>query len=435
MTHTTLWAEYSLWQDRPLGYHVDNLLLQMGSALLLWRILKRLSVPGAVVAALIFAVHPVQVESVAWATERKNVLSGFLCFLSLWCYLRTSWGRRIWQAEGEAAKIAWGWYAASFLLFCLALLSKSVVSSLPAVVLLLLWWKRGSIGKKDVWPQLPFFAVGLAMGALTSWMEKTSVGAVGPDFDWITPLDRLCIAGHALWFYLYKLLVPLKLTFMYPQWTINPHQRPWLLLYALAALTALGGLWLLRRRLGRGPLAAMLFFAGTLLPALGFVNVFPMRYSYVADHFQYLAMIGPVTLVVGAIARKVSLRTGAVLALAVIAPLCLASNLQARIYKDRPTLWRDTIAKNPYSSMAHANLGVALLDQKRVDDAEHELWIASCLCKGLTDWVSIGMCYFQRGNYEKAMEYYQIAAKDSFAGNWAIPYFYIGRTYAPLRRR
>jgi tetratricopeptide (TPR) repeat protein len=290
-------------------------------------------------------------------------------------------------------------------------LSKSVTSSLPAAILLLLWWKRGKIRLCDVWPLLPFFAAGLAMGTLTGWMEKTNVGAVGPEFDWLTPLDRLCIAGRAVWFYLYKLIVPLKLTFIYPQWTINPHQRPWLLLYGAAAASALAALWLLRGRLGRGALTAMLFFVGTLVPALGFVNVFPMRYTFVADHFQYLAMIGPVTLAVGAIATKMKRGPAAALAAVVIPALCLASYLQSLVYKDRVTLWRDTVAKNYYSPMAHNNLATALRDQGHIDEAERELWITLDIRKDYMDWIGIGQCYTARGDLTKALYYYRLSAQ------------------------
>jgi Tfp pilus assembly protein PilF len=369
LTHSTLWLEYHLWGQTPLGYHLDNLLLHLLGSVMLWRLLARLEIPGAFLAALLFAVHPMQSESVAWATERKNVLSGLLYFLSLWTYLNFLNFHPLPEYRARGSK-RWLWYLISILLFVMALLSKSVTATLPAAVLLILWWRRGRLGRADLWPLLPMFAAGIAMGSLTGWMEKHVVGAVGPAFDWLTPTDRFCIAGRALWFYLWKLLWPAKLTFIYPHWRIDPRQRPWLLLFPLSVIGGLLGLWLLRRRLGRGPLAAMLFFAVTLLPALGFVNVFPMRYSFVADHFAYLALIGPLTLAAAAMTRYLPRRLGTALLGCIVAGLCVLSNLQSRIYHDPATLWQDTLAKNPEAWMAWENYAIFLLQQRDVPQAQ-----------------------------------------------------------------
>src|SRR5439155_7334721 len=185
----------------------------------------------------------------------------------------------------------------------LALLSKSVAATLPAAILLVVWWKRGRIEMRDVLPLLPMFALGLAMSVVTATMERTVVGAWGPDWNY-SWADRILIAGRALWFYAWKLIWPAKLTFIYPRWRIDPHLW-WQWIFPLAAVAlAAGALALaITKRLSRGPVAALLFFGGTLLPALGFVNVLPMRYSYVADHFQYLASIGLIVLIVAAGAR------------------------------------------------------------------------------------------------------------------------------------
>jgi hypothetical protein len=354
LTHTSLWIEYHLWGQSPLGYHLDNLILHVLSSLLLWRLLLRLQIPGAFAAALLFAVHPLQVESVAWATERKNVLSGLLYFCSLWVYLD-------FQQFRAAPKQKILWYLLSLLFFALALLSKTVTATLPAAVLVILWWQRGRIRLRDIYPLLPMFLIGLAMGSLTGWMEKHVVGAIGPMFDWFTPLDRICIAGRALWFYLLKLVWPAKLIFIYPQWRIDPQARPWLLAFALSAALGMAALWLLRRRIGRGPLAAMLFYAITLFPALGFVNVFPMCYSFVADHFAYLAIIGPLTLIAAGIGRYLKPRAGGALLAAMTVGLCVISNIQSRIFFDQQTLWQDTLSENPNAWMAWENYGVLML--------------------------------------------------------------------------
>jgi tetratricopeptide (TPR) repeat protein len=344
LVHTTYWIEYHLWGLHPLGYHADNVLLAALAAILLWRALARLKIGGAFLAAAIFAIHPVQVESVAWATERKNVLSAVFYLLALHSYLDYLSG-----GAGRSRS-----YLLALLLFAAALLSKSVACTMPAAILLILWWRDGRVGWRDVRPLIPFFLLGAAMAAATTWLERRHVGASGAEWGW-TLADRFLIAGRALWFYLGKLLWPVRLTFIYPQWQrMNFSQQPWLIGFPLSFLCVLAGLWLLRRRIGRGPLAAMLFFAGTLLPALGFVNLYPMRYTFVADHFQYFACIGPIVLAAALIDRWLPVRlVGTVLLIG----LGILTWRQQRIYRDQMTLWRDTIDKNPTCWMAWGNLG------------------------------------------------------------------------------
>ena len=404
LTHSTLWLEFHLWGLNPLGYHLDNLLLHSAGALVLWRILRRLKVPGAWPAAAIFAVHPLQVESVAWVTERKNVLSGLLYLLALSAYLRTRWGRRIFETD-ETGPSGMGWYWLSLLLFIAALLSKSVVSTMPAAILVLLWWKRGKIRPADVYPLVPTFMAGIAMGCLTGWMEKHIVGAIGRDFDFLTPLDRCCIAGRAIWFYLVKLAWPNPLMFIYPHWNVDPLQRPWWILFPLSVCGLFFALWIMRKKFGREPLVALLLFVGTLMPALGFVNVFPMRFSYVADHFQYLACIAPIALVVGTCVKYVR----PLPIIAILIALCIASNLRARVFVDRRTLWADTLAKNPLSPMVRNNYAIELMNSGQLEEAKSQFRRAMEIDPAAAAWVGIGQCYAIAGDYRSAREMYQKA--------------------------
>jgi tetratricopeptide (TPR) repeat protein len=409
LTHTTLWVEFHLWKLHAIGYHLDNLLIHAAGAAMLWRILRRLKIPGALLAATIFAVHPLQVESVAWATERKNVLSALFCFLSLWAYLRTRWGRRVWDSSESGGGGA-GWYGLSLLLFLAALLSKSVASTLPAAILVLVWWKRGRIRASDFYPLIPMLAAGIGMGFLTGWMEKHVVGAMGPDFDFLTPLDRFCIAGRAFWFYLAKLIWPVRLMFIYPRWNVDPREHHWWILFPLSACGALIGCWMLRRRIGR---AAMLLFAVILTPAMGFVNVFPMRFSYVADHFQYLACIGPIVLLVagakrlGALSRSPGCTSGA--ACLAIACLCIATNLRTHVYFNHLTLWADTLAKNPDSPMVHNNYAAALMQSGDLEAAKSQFRQAMRLRHDAADWIGMGQCLAIAGDYLSARDMYQKA--------------------------
>ncbi len=378
LVHTAFWVEYHLWGVNPFGYHLVNVLLQALNGILLWLVLDRLRVRGAWLAAAVFAVHPIQVESVAWITERKNVLSCAFYLAALMAYGRFS---ALWEGEAPAEPVPgrgsagaspslndqtalqqqrdWRYYFLAFGLFVCALLSKTVTCSLPVAILLLIWWKRGRIGWRDVWPLAPFFAVGAGLGLTTAWIEKHRVGALGTEWSY-TVVERVLIAGRALWFYASKLVWPRDLTFMYPRWQILTGQW-WQWLFPLGFAGVVIALWKGRERWGRGPLAAVLFFAATLGPALGFVDVFPMRYSFVADHFQYLASMGLIAALVAALASVVrgrSLRIAA--SVAVLACLCVLTWRQSEVYRDPETLWRDTLAKNPDCWMAHNNLGVLL---------------------------------------------------------------------------
>jgi tetratricopeptide (TPR) repeat protein len=372
LVHTTFWFEYHLWGLWPLGYHLVNVLLHATSAVLAWRVLTRLQLPGAWLAAALFAVHPVEAESVAWITERKNVLSMALALGSMLCYLRFAPV----NAPSETARAGnrqWRWYALALTLFIGALLSKTVVASLPAVLLVIYWWKRSRITPNDVLPLVPFFAIGVSLGLLTVLLEKHNVRAVGAEWDF-SLTDRLLIAGRALWFYASKVAWPNPLVFFYPRWDIDSHLW-WQYMFPAAALATIAALWGTRRLLGRGPLAAVLIFAGVLVPALGFFNVFPFRYSFVADHFEYHASVALICLAASgaalAAARLPAHRHNAE-AIAAGALLLVLGGLtfaQSFVYRDLETLYHHTIAKNPTGWTAYSNLGVYVEMMGRHDEA------------------------------------------------------------------
>lgn len=354
--HTAFWVEHRLWGDSPLGYHLINVLLHATAACLLGVILRRLTVPGAFLAALLFALHPVCVESVAWIAEQKNTLSGVLYFCAALAYLRFDRQRR-----GAPYALATG-------LFLGALLTKTVTATLPAALLVVFWWRRGRLDwRRDVRPLLPWFALGAAGGGLTAWFERARIGAEGADFA-LSIVQRCLLAGRVFWFYLGKLVWPANLIFIYPRWTVDATQA-WQWLFPLGALALVLVLWRGRRR---GPLAAVLFFAGTLFPALGFVNVFPFLFSFVADHFQYLACVGVLTLVAvslaTALARLPRWGAGALVGL-LLAGLGTLTGLQSAMYRDVFTLYRATIARNPGCWMAYNNLAEVLANAGRSADA------------------------------------------------------------------
>jgi len=356
LVFTTFWIEYHLWDLTPVGYHLVNVLLHAAAAIVLWRLLRRLNVPGAFLAGLIFAVHPVHVESVAWVTERKNVLSGLLYLLAAAAYLRF--------APPENHQRRWGFYALAVALFIGALLSKTVTCTLPAALLLVLWWKRPKLSLRDFLPLAPLLVVGVALGLFTAHLEKVHVKAIGEDWAFTIP-QRLLIAGQAVWFYASKIVWPHPLAFIYPRWAIN-QAAGWQYVFPISAALIVIVLLLARRRTGKAPAVAVLFFAGTLFPALGFVNVYPMRFSFVADHFQYLASIGLIALGGSLLWRWGQRlahrgRPGRWAAVAVAAALVIALGAttwqQTKVYRGEESLWLDTLTKNPDCWVAHTNLG------------------------------------------------------------------------------
>ena len=370
LVHSSYWVEHQLWGLDPAGYHRTNILLHALSAFVLWRLLVLLGVPAAWAGAALFALHPVQVESVAWITERKNVLSTLFYLLSAWTYLRF-----VRPPQGSLRAIPRGAWALAFLLFTAALLSKTVTASLPAALLVIYWWQRGRIEREDAVPLIPFFLLGVALGALTVWIESNYVGASGESWS-LTPLERVLVAGRIVWFYAAKLLWPDPLIFVYPRWQVDAGAG-WQYLFPATALLLVFGLWAARRYLGRGPLAAVLLFGGTLVPALGFFDVYPMQYSYVADHFQYLATPSLLALF-AATAHFLLSRRPALLRLApgllalVLGAYGLLTWRQCHVYRDLETLWRDTLDKNPEAWMAHNNLGMLLQERGELDEAiEH----------------------------------------------------------------
>lgn len=409
VTHTTFWVEYQLWRLNPVGYHIDNILLHALAAVLLYRLLSKLNVPGAWLAAAVWAVHPVNVESVAWVTERKNVLSAVFYLAAFLAYLRFDERSREGPREaGGDLKPRWGWYALAIALFVLALLSKSVTTSLPAAILLVAWWKRGRITRREIALTVPMFILGIAMSLLTAYMERTYVGATGYAFE-LTRMQRILIAGRAVWFYAWKLIWPARLSFIYPKWVIDPRMAvQWV--FPIWVFLALLVLWLTRKRLGRGPIVALLFFGGTLVPALGFVNVLPMRYSYVADHFQYLASIGVIVLIVGALSQLVPRGGMRAVGAVIILALGITTAVRQSAFMDARTLWVDTLAKNPLGSMPNNNYGNLLLADGKLDQAERHFRTAITSDPHNVEAITnLGVLFEKQGSVGDAMTQYRQA--------------------------
>jgi tetratricopeptide (TPR) repeat protein len=365
VSYTALWIQWRLWGEATTGYHLVNLALHVCVALLAWAVLARLRIPGAWTIALLFALHPVNVETAAWIFQQKSTLAAVGFFGSLWTWLK-------YDETGHR-----GWFAASLGLFVFSMLAKTSGVGLPLVLLCCAWWRRGRVSRADFLASLPFLAVAVVLGLVSVWFQANrAIAETVVREDGF--LARLAGAGWALWFYLAKALWPTSLAFVYPKWQIDgtsfATHLPWMAWVSLTALC-----WRCRATWGRAALVGMAYFSLMLAPVLGFVNIGYMRYSLVADHWQYLAILAPLALVVGgafhlaqhfpaAIARRVPQLA------AVAVALCgVLAWRQAHLYRSEVALWTDTLAKNPGAWVAHNNLALALARQDKLVEAEENL--------------------------------------------------------------
>jgi tetratricopeptide (TPR) repeat protein len=372
LAHTAFWLQWWLFGDDPSGYHVVNVAVHAANALLAWALLRRLAIPGAAWVAGLFALHPVLVESVAWISELKNTLSTFFYLAAMLAYLRFDPPRRWDERSPEPRRHRW--YAAALALFLAAVLTKTFTGTLPAAILIVRWWRSGRVHwRSDILPLLPFFALGIGLGMVTMNLEEDVFGASGDRFS-LSWMQRCLLAGQALWHYIGTLVWPAELAFFYERWSIDPG-RAVQYVPSIAAVAGVVALWLARRRLGRGPLAAALLFGGTIFPALGFFNLFWHAYTWVCDHMLYLPALPLFALAAGggaALAARLP-RAGrgglAVVAAAVLALLGVLSWRQSRLYADYVTLLQATLARNPKCNLCHNNLGAIQFQRGDVNGA------------------------------------------------------------------
>ncbi len=429
---TTFWALHKFVGLLPLPYHILTVLMHAGSAVLLWRVLRQLRVGGAWLGAALWALHPMMVQSVAWVTELKNTQSCLFYLLSILCFLN-------WEEQTRFSRVApikgALMFGLSLACFVLATLSKPSVVMLPVVLALCIWWRRKRIAWQHAVSLAPFLIISALASVWTIWEQKFHANAIGPEWAQTGP-ERLIIAGRAIWFYLAKLFWPHPLIFIYPRWEIYSSQ--WMAYLPLvAASVGMILLWLLPGKGGRPVFFAAAYYVVSLFPVLGFFNVYFFRYSFVSDHFQYLASMGPLALAGAAIAegcrRLAAMRRGpsllpaprqsgvaittewqSFLLPAIGGALLLVLGVltwqQTAIYHDLITLYTRTLAKNPGCWMAHYNLGIVLRDHGETDQAITHYRQAIALRAGYAEaHYNLGRLLAEKGEVSDAIDQYEAA--------------------------
>lgn len=458
LTFTTFWVEHALWGLRPLPYHLVNVLLQGTCAVVLWRVLRSLQIPGAWLGAALWALHPMQVESVAWVIELKNTQSGLFYLLTILFFVKGI------RAKDDREQSNWNWnYALTLLFAALAMASKSSTVVLPGVLCLCAWWVQGRWHWHNLARVAPIFLMSVAAAVLTMWRQDIG-GANNPHWARSWP-ERLVTAGDGVWFYLGKLLWPHPLSIIYPRWQIDFGQ--WVsYLPLMAVMIGLFVLWLNRQSWSRPYFFASAYFLVVLLPVLGLVNQYFLRYSFVADHFQYLAGMGPLALAGTGLSRFVVFAIPgrgwiqSILCAGLLLILGMLSWQRIWAYDSEETIWTDTLAKNPncwagynrlgwffyekgqvdkaiaqyqkaleinpYFADGHNNLGNALLKKEQVDEAIAQFQKALELKPDFGEvYNNLGYALLKKGQVDEAIAQYQKALEIN--PNYADAYINLGK--------
>ncbi len=423
LTMTSLWLQWHLWQANPLGYHIVNVLTHGFAVILLWQVLSQLRLSGAWLAAAVFAIHPVAAASVAWCSEQKNTLSLLFFLLSIWAYLRYDLTTVIASPSisGRFVNSAAVWYVASLFFFVLALLSKGSTVMLPIILLLVTWWRGDSVSRSSAFGArlflrlVPYFLLSAGAAYLTIWFQYHKAIS-GETVQNLSLTGRLAASAWAVVFYVWKGMVPVRLCAIYPPWDINPAAIfSWLPLVSLVGIFFVG--WHFRKNWGRHVLFGLGYVVVTLFPVMGFFNMYFMVFSRVADHLQYLALAGTVAMAVSVgvysfeklIARFQWLRpVGPLVALLLLSFLACSTWGRAEAYSSEERLWSDTLRKNPNSSMAHNNLGLALAAKGNAAEAKQEYENALQANPNNPEARNnLGLALFSEGNLSGAISQYE----------------------------
>lgn len=435
LSYTALWLQWPVFGTWSTGYHAVSIVLHALSSLLVWRLLAVMRVPGCWLAAIIFAVHPVCVESVAWVSELKNTLSLPLFLIAATHVVSfddlAHGGSAGTTAPAEAERHYW----LALLFFLLAMFAKTSVVMLPVVLLLHAWWRRGRVTTTDVVRAAPFFLVSLVLGLVTvSFQHERAIGDEAIPVGGLA--SRIATAGLSILWYLRLIVWPVNLLPIYPRWEVDP-PRVW---QFLAWLPILGGLWACWRhrdatgppgweRWGRHALFAFGFFLLMVFPVLGFVTIAYMRITWAADHFIYLPMIGPIALAAAALvtgAERLPERSWTltrVWAVCLVAGLSILAYRYAGAWVNEDALWTHTLSHNPDAWQAHNRLGVRKYSRGHIDDLEpadgvrslgalHHFMRSTALRPDLGETHNnLGLALSAKGRLPEAIEQFREAAQ------------------------
>jgi protein O-mannosyl-transferase len=352
LTFSAFWLQHQLWGMNPRGYHVVNVLLMWVVALLLWRLFRRLGSPVAWWGACLFALHPVNVMSVAWVTELKNVLSGVFIVSSVLAYLPVLERRR---------GLSWRRLTGVFILYMLAMFAKTASSFIPAALLLLHFWKGVRVSRRSIVLIVAMTVFALAMSVITVRWETMTKFAVTADFELNGP-QRWVIFGQVFWIYLYKALLPVNLSFFYERWEVPLSPSVGLMLLPLLAVAAMSLLWVKRKSWGRGPWAVMMHYMLTTSALILMHVLFMTRYTWLADHWQFFGLLGLIPALVNVLYERLSrLHNGRPLFYGVVGSLAIlflvGSRAESAKYQSLEGFYLHVINDNPKSWLAYNNLG------------------------------------------------------------------------------
>ena len=404
-----LWFQWHWWGDQTFGYHLTSVLLHLVSAFLVWRLLARFNLRFAWLGGLLFAVHPAQVESVAWISELKNTLSLPFALLTM-----------IFWIDYEETKKPRD-YRLAIGFFLVSMLCKISFALFPLVILLYAWWKRQRIGWNDLRVSVPFFTVSIILGLMTVRAGQR----FALDFQITTNpipiggfLSHLALAGTSLSFYFIESLFPLDPLPLYPQWSVNPFRiaqlLPWLVSSAMLVL-----LWFRRQTWGRHALLGLGFFIILMLPFLGFITVSFMQFTWVMDHFLYLPVIGIIGLVVaalGQISSRLSMNfnyAGCGLVAIILGLLALRSHVYAASFASAETLWIYLAQHSPGSWRAHINLGTVYLTARKTEEARQQFEMASAINPDNPEsYNNLGCIFAMSGRKSEAIQNFRRAIQN-----------------------
>ncbi len=425
VTNTAFWLEWRIFltclspENVAHGFHVVNIGLHCVEAGLLWLILSKLKIPGAYFAAFLFALHPANVESVAWISSQKNLWALLFAELAVLCYLKIELPER-----GSLSNKSFAvWYALTLVCFVAATFGKGSAVIVPGILALVVMWLRPP-RKSDLYLLSPFFVLAVPLAMVNVWFQTHGLDV---HFREAGVMERIAAAAGMVWFYAYKSVWPFDLSLIYPKWTVSWMSPLWIVAIAgvPAVTAALTYLFIRGDRRGRPLFFIWAFFCVALIPNLGFSDVGYMKSTLVADRYLHFSLIAVAAGVAAGWATLRDRLPSRARMFAYAAPLVILSafaykaNAQTTLYKDALTWYAAALEKNPDSWLAQNNYGYALLQAGQIDAAMERYKIAMRLAPDYQDaYNNMGSALLKHGKPAEAIPYLRkaLALSPTFLG-------------------